>query len=201
MLTEEKKQEILQEEKFRLQVQQELKTGKKNENDKVWEFLNSNFGIWLLSSVIVGIVTWGYTQATNKMEQLKKYETVIRKYDVEISSRIKDYKSAVLHLKQNGDYYNSNNILLISGHYTFPEFQNLPLRTILLEQLVLVHNDRELEVKKAIEALDKIASLAKNSPIGVDREVWQGPIDKSLVKNSKEIISILDENFSNKYWN
>lgn len=201
MLTEEKKQEILQEEKFRLKTQQELKSKNKKSNFKTWEFLNSNFGIWFLSSVALGIISWGYSQINQTIEKNKKYQIEIRKHDLEISSRIKYYKSEVYHLKQNGDYFKSNDILLGTTYSAFPEFQNLSLRTILLEQSVIVNDERQLEINKAIEGLDKISRNVEKMDIGMDREDWQSSIDKKLIKNAKELISILNKNFSSKYWN
>src|SRR5471030_882538 len=63
VLSEDEKIKIRQEEVFRLEIKKALSVTELTETSgnlsKLWEFLNSTFGIWLLSSVLLaGGVHW-----------------------------------------------------------------------------------------------------------------------------------------------
>jgi hypothetical protein len=66
MLTEEEKQRIQLEETYRNEVQKELSTDKKS---GFLTFLNSNFGAFILSTVIVGGFSFLYNQHRDKLEK------------------------------------------------------------------------------------------------------------------------------------
>ncbi|GAA0894806.1 hypothetical protein GCM10009122_44880 [Fulvivirga kasyanovii] len=73
MLSEEEKNKIRAEEMYRVEVRQQLeedKSGKKK-GGKLLSFLNSNFGSFLLSTVIVGSISVLYS---NHQEKMKKIE-------------------------------------------------------------------------------------------------------------------------------
>lgn len=70
MLSEEDKNRIVQEEKYREEVRQQLKAPTKK-SSKIMSFLNSNFASFLLSTVIVGGISVLYS---NHQEALKKIE-------------------------------------------------------------------------------------------------------------------------------
>lgn len=89
MLTDEQKRHIREEEKFRREVQRQLEAEKPSPSTRKtsWELLNSPFALWLLSTVFVGLIGWGYAniQEFNK-EQAHKKE-IKRKVLNEISNR------------------------------------------------------------------------------------------------------------------
>ncbi|UII20846.1 hypothetical protein [Fulvivirga ligni] len=60
MLNQSDKERIKAEEIFRNEVRKELEQGKKN--SKFWVFLNSSFGIFILSSVLIGGLSFGYKE-------------------------------------------------------------------------------------------------------------------------------------------
>ena len=62
----------------------------KTQNDKknkLWKFVNTSFGIWLLSSVIVGLATFGYTKLTESITDSNNRKKQIAKLDQEIEGR------------------------------------------------------------------------------------------------------------------
>ena len=63
-------------------------TAKRRTGSNLWAFLNSNFGVWLLSSVILtGIVT-GYTAIDNRSKEKERTQLLIENLDMEIAVRI-----------------------------------------------------------------------------------------------------------------
>lgn len=58
------KDRILHEELYRSQIREQLadKSSVPNTQDKVWAFLNSAFFLWLMSSVLIGLITFLYTE-------------------------------------------------------------------------------------------------------------------------------------------
>jgi hypothetical protein len=70
------RERIRAEEIFREEVRRELEQQRppKNLQSKVWNFVNTSFGIWLLSSVGLGLLVWSWTliqeyRHTKKAEQ------------------------------------------------------------------------------------------------------------------------------------
>ena len=60
----------------------------KSAGTKLWEFLNSSFGLFLLSSVVLSLVTWMYTEVTQSIEQRVVNSEKATKLDTEISYRV-----------------------------------------------------------------------------------------------------------------
>lgn len=55
---------------------------------KLWVFLNSSFGLFLMSSIVVSFITWSYTQWTDSLEAKKVLSERVAKLDTEISYRV-----------------------------------------------------------------------------------------------------------------
>jgi len=55
---------------------------------KLWEFLNSSFGLFLMSSVALSFITWSYTQWTDSLEKEKVLSVKYAMLSTEISYRV-----------------------------------------------------------------------------------------------------------------
>jgi len=55
---------------------------------KSWEFLNSNFGLFMMSSIVLSFITWGYTQWTDSLEKEKALSEKFAMLSTEISYRV-----------------------------------------------------------------------------------------------------------------
>ena len=86
-MTEEARRKISEEEIYRQEVRQRLDAGQAA-GARFWKFLNSNFGIFLLSTVVVTILTGAYTQWQESRKCDRDRETHIAKLDREIGNRI-----------------------------------------------------------------------------------------------------------------
>lgn len=92
MLSDEDKRRIREEEIFRAQVQAELSKARRptTKGAKIFEFLQSSLGIWLLSSVVLALFTAVFTKwADARAEQARKVQLIL-KLDEEIQARIED---------------------------------------------------------------------------------------------------------------
>jgi hypothetical protein len=57
----------------------------------VWSFLNSSLGLWVLSSLVLGFITWSYTHWEEKRSRQESLFEVARKLDTEIADRIRAF--------------------------------------------------------------------------------------------------------------
>jgi len=109
------KTRILLEEQYRQEIKSRLVQKEEiNNKSRLWKFLNSSFGIWLLTSVVVSGLGTLYTtyQDQRKSEEIKSAEqreqsrirqTSIERLDLEIAFRFSQYISA---LSQIYDFQN-----------------------------------------------------------------------------------------------
>jgi len=110
MLPESDKEKIRLEEQYRLEVRKQLED-KPKRTSRIWTFLNSTFGLWLLSALLI---TWAgtlYTQSQNRhTETLKKQEVeraeaqkeaeLIERLDLEIGYRFSRFQTELAYLVQ-----------------------------------------------------------------------------------------------------
>jgi len=100
MLTEQEKDHIRLEESYRHDVIKQLEGGAdKSKRERAWGFLNSAFFLWFLSSVVIGLVSFGYTLWDKQREENRRQHEqrvtienenrlIRKKLDTEISSRL-----------------------------------------------------------------------------------------------------------------
>lgn len=84
-MNENDKKRILQEEIYRLEIQEFLSKPKQS---KIWKFLNSSFGIFLLSSVVLAFITTLHTNYQISVAKAQTKNQKIEQLDNEISNRI-----------------------------------------------------------------------------------------------------------------
>ncbi len=95
MLSSKRKDKIYEEEKFRIEIKNLLEKNNKTTKNKAFEFLNSNLGIFLLSTFFISFLSWSYTQyETHAYEKRKKAER-IEVLSTEIKKRTSIIKSSI----------------------------------------------------------------------------------------------------------
>jgi hypothetical protein len=160
VLTEETKKKITEEEIFRDEVRKSL-IGKKEANSsvrtKVWEYLNTNFTIWFLSTVVLGLAGWGYAKWQTSVQNADQ----IYKLDSEITARITSYERLVENRYKvyAKDPTNSpqtplapaNDLLLAPNEKMVqPEFANRNLKSLLFELKGRVPESQKPEIDRYI---------------------------------------------------
>jgi hypothetical protein len=98
MLTEDDRNRIFEEEKFRLQIRQDLEKENSPRQNRLIAFLNTSLGIFLLSSVLLSGLTWGSTWYQNRLSHRHENRLLASKLKAEINARI----SIINSYKKNG---------------------------------------------------------------------------------------------------
>ena len=87
-LTPEKREQIRLEEEYRHEVRSALAEKDKPKESRLWKFLNSGFGLWLCSAVILSGGTFIYTQYSEAREAEEKRQKAVEALDLEIAYRL-----------------------------------------------------------------------------------------------------------------
>lgn len=78
------------EEIFRSEVRAELEQRKQpSRGARLLEFLNQPVILWLLSSVVVGLISWQYTRWEERQSQQQQTQAEIRNLDLEVHGRLR----------------------------------------------------------------------------------------------------------------
>lgn len=186
-LTEADKARIRQEEIFRREVQMELAKASppQSAGGSIWAFLNSSFGLWTLSTLVVGVISWGYRRWRERREdheflrsQELETQSAVRKLDLEIASRLRNFEKLMENASDLDGYYNALISLeggsLLFSRNVFPDFENRPIESLIWELMLLLPDSNRAEVYPAFLAVqylaDNRAGLGENVIKERDRE-------------------------------
>jgi hypothetical protein len=112
MLAKSEKVKIRLEEAYRLEVRNQLQKANQEKRSPAWTFLNSSFGLWLLSAVFITLAGSIYTNYQNSRAESLKNEEMIERLDLEISYR---YSQVLIQLYNLTDR-NPNGQLVLMKH-------------------------------------------------------------------------------------
>lgn len=173
MLMEEEKERIRAEEIFRHEVQQQLSSERKKDS-RLWNIINSAFFLWFMSTIIVGIISFSYSNfVRNREDQRRKEEAsqiieqekriAARKIDAEVSNRLYYFAQLSKFKKQDAP---ANAIFVLekpsSVDYpvsVFPEFANRNLQSLLWELLQVVPENEKQDVDLAYKQARRLSSM------------------------------------------
>lgn len=148
MLTIEEMEKIKSEEIYRDEIRKKLSENKDSSfSKKSWRFLNSSFGIWLLSTVIVGLIVYFYNMNKLQNEISVNEAATIHKLETESSHRLQQFtftlsKHESTEIYDNKDklaymidgiLFNSTTHTPIRPAYIFPEFKERTMSSLLYE--------------------------------------------------------------------
>lgn len=146
MITDEEKAKIQADEAYRDEVRRELAARSGWPNGPVWTFVNSAFGIWLLSSVVFALGTVMITNLQDSRRARREALDRARKLDVEIASRIDRFNRKNFVLPRPPNFVpEAADLDRVAG---YKEFSDIPMRVLLVERL-------ELEPGKSGNAIEK----------------------------------------------
>jgi hypothetical protein len=121
---------------------------------RLWAFLNSSFGLFVLSSVVLSFMTWAYTEVSHSIEQRKVTTESITKLKTEMSYRIRlinDYfesecsEDSILTERGKKTFEDIRSIYRAEPTYQsiFPENKQKDLHILLWELAALLDGDEQ----------------------------------------------------------
>jgi len=129
----------------------------------LWAFLNSNFGLFVCSSVVLASLSYGYHQWIKYQDDQRKVEQL----DIEISLRLRDM-SALAQLPDRNRYNNVENIQRVDDgdsrkfwirRPAFPEYKDKNTTSLMWQLYLLVPVSDRPEIRRAIHQSIQIDRL------------------------------------------
>ena len=129
--------------------------------DRLWTFLNSNFGLFVMSSIVVSSLTWAYTEFSQSIETRKLTKESVTKLSTEVSYRIQlleiYFDSECMDLnrlkQENFDEIRKIYQAGIGYQSIFPENKDKELHILLWELSALQEVDKQLKFQAAFKAM------------------------------------------------
>lgn len=129
---------------------------------KLLSFLNSGLGLWFLSSIVVGGLTFGYGLASSAWSTYEKRTERIRNLAVEIRTRTAQFEGIALNatdLKDDVQFRvgllnllqppSTNTDKSTAVYAAFLEHKDRPLVSLIIELLILTPKSEHEEIGKA----------------------------------------------------
>jgi len=163
-LTAEEMARLRDEEIFRLEVRSQLEAASRRPRSRLLTFLNSSLGIWLLSTIVVGSVSWNYSWWTERRAREGQRRELIRKLDLEISNRIETLRQLLNSLTSVEDFQMALQLSEKPGMgmialSVLPEFETRGLRSLLWELQSVVPAEARPEIARAMQGAQELAKL------------------------------------------
>ena len=95
-LTEIEKQRIKLEETYRTEVRAAMTDGKLP--SRIWRFLNSQFGFWLISAGLASFLAWSVGRWEHQRREISEHRRAIKQLDFEIPCRISQIQHRLDHV-------------------------------------------------------------------------------------------------------
>ena len=181
-LSQEDQDRVRAEETLRLEVQEQIRGQRERSGrEQVWSFLNSSFGIWLLSSVVLAFVVniYSYQQRLGAAEKAKI--EITRRADIEVSRRLRDLAHEITRVRKNSfdpaRFFEATSMLREPDHRVFVQFKERKLSSVLWELGDSVSAAEIKSVNQAFKAALQIEELAHESPTGLDKDGVKSRVD------------------------
>ena len=149
MLTEAAKEQILAEERFRAEVRRNIEQRGISNRSRLWEIANSAFGLWLLSTCVVGGLTFFYTSHKQAREVASHQQDSIDRLEVEIARRMAELEYEIRRIKeyspgeQRGRLFEAIQTVRSPREPIFKEFRHRSLSSVLFERYHLARKKRD----------------------------------------------------------
>ncbi len=126
-----------------------------SKGSRLWSFLNSNFGLFVCSSIVLASLSYGYHQWIKYQDDQRKIEQL----DIEISLRLRDM-SALAQLPDRNRYDNVENIQRVDEgdskkfwirRPAFPEYKDKNTTSLMWQLYLLVPVSDRPAIRRAID--------------------------------------------------
>lgn len=202
MITDHIKERIIEEESFRREIRELMDKTKKKESSKTLEFFNSPVGLWLLSTVLIGIVTWAYTTYKETSSAHQQKDIRIQKMDIEIASRLQEYSTSLDHPTTYGQYYGSYEQFIshpLASRVIYADLSDNNLKSLLMEMLATAREDRK-DIIKALMGLTVLQNMLLPYPAGYNTGMMSQPLPEEYITSARKLKETLREYFYSDRW-
>ena len=136
MFTEGERKRIRAEERLRAEVREQVIGEAKK---STWKLLNEPFSLWLLSTIIVGLLTFSFAKVTAYMRLREDRLQAIEKLDVQCDARIEFALERRKEASDVQEYREILRILLLDTDTTriYPEYRDRSTLSIVWEEIKL----------------------------------------------------------------
>jgi len=206
MLSDDDKARIRLEEIFREEVRRQLQDDKvRTRSHRILAFFNSGLGIWLLSSIVLGFITWSYSTWSDSRSKVRENEATIEKLDVEIAARVERFRELLANATSAQTYYMAlwslDNPATIDKFTAgiFPEFASRSLRSLLWDLRSRVPRSEKVEISFALRTAETLSSRGAAAVKYFDQpNAADLPLNRKELEDSKRLIG---KAFQQKRWN
>lgn len=130
----------------------------KTRRQRFREILNESFTLWLLSSVLLGGLSWAYTEWDESRIEREANRSSIMKLDIEIASRVR--RSAErFQFAHDQVGVNESIAMLDQGSGVFNEFDDRAFESLLIELGWMVPSGKKQAVESARQAIRRLQKL------------------------------------------
>lgn len=193
MLPDDVKHRIRAEEIYREEVRAKLRDPS-TAGTRAWAFLNSSFGMWVLTTVLVGLATWGFTAWRDSVTRASERSTVVRRLDTEIATRLDRFVIRMSHLhsaRQFGDALEAldrpDDNLYASSAY--PEYARRSLLSLARELREYVSEKEAPEVDRVLRNSLRLARIGAGTvDARVDSVAGRLPINQRDLAEVKRLV-------------
>jgi hypothetical protein len=161
---------IREEEMLRFEIRRELAGAEKKAASKPtswWGFLNSTFGVWLLTSVVVGGASFSYRLFSTAIDRSRQNSDAIQRLDTEIAGRLQEWYqlgdlAAVRNAFDNARFVEYYQLLVTAPERqkseneipgVFTEYGQRSLMSLLAELHVRVSDAERSDIARVSQAL------------------------------------------------
>jgi hypothetical protein len=158
MLDDETKNRIRAEEIYREEVRKDL-SYPKSVRKQIWSLLNSPFGLWFLSSVVLA----GLLFAINSLQQSEKERSEVRQTINSLALELQERFSVSATAIEKGSSNNSYSVAigrLNQATEIFPKFRNRSFASLLQELALVVVKSKKAPVEAARKSAMDLAAIA-----------------------------------------
>lgn len=205
MIDDSRKSQIIEEETFRREVQDQLKRDedlrKRSRFGKAISFFNSTLGVWILSAMILGLVPFLYS--LNQSQKALRERTY--QLDVEAAIRLNQFRNRVNHVVMFAEV--SDALADLSKPRTadativFPGYKDRGLTALLVDLLSTVPAEDKSEIQTAINAAQRLEYFSVQYQVVRHRLPPDQLIDKGVeFKDLEEIYRLSNGDLRLRRW-
>jgi hypothetical protein len=137
---------------------------KSNRREQLWVLAQSPFGIWVLSTVVVGLFGWSYAQISSELSRSRVRATLVKHADAEAKSRLRqwvgigraravrrkfspNFQTFYLELIETPQTHSTSDYAVYPA---YPEFANSALISVLVQLRDTVAAEETVDIDRAI---------------------------------------------------